>query len=134
MVASTITNHIIDPSDTAAWAEKNGQYCEGAGSYHSLVPESGRAYGFAVRGAGSSPKDAVLSALKSGKMVIVLMGPGHFTSGGHFILLRGISDDGKILVSDPASRLRTLRQWDPAIIFKEAKSGASNDGPFWICG
>lgn len=29
------------------------------------------------------------------------MGKGHFTNNGHFIVLRGITENGKILVNDP---------------------------------
>ena len=35
------------------------------------------------------------------------MSAGHFTSGGHFILLRGVTLDGNILVADPNSRARS---------------------------
>ena len=32
--------------------------------------------------------------------MILSMNPGHFTKSGHFIVLRGITSDGKILVND----------------------------------
>lgn len=40
-------------------------------------------------------------ALSQGKLVVASMGPGTFTRGGHFIVLTGITDDGKIKVNDP---------------------------------
>lgn len=33
-------------------------------------------------------------------MVIAIMAPGHFTTTGHFIVLRGITEEGKVLVAD----------------------------------
>ena len=46
--------------------------------------------------------DAV-EALEEGKVVISLQNPGLFTSvyNGHFIVFRGVTEDGKILVRDP---------------------------------
>ncbi len=61
------------------------------------------------------------------------MGKGHFTSSGHFIVLRGIKD-GKILVADPSSYSRSEKLWDLEVFLTEAKHGASAGGPFWIIG
>ena len=44
---------------------------------------------------------AVLQALSEGRPVISSQGPGLFTSAGHFIVLRGLTADGKVLVNDP---------------------------------
>jgi len=60
------------------------------------------------------------------------MSRGHFTTSGHFIVLRGITADGKILVADPASRNRSEQEWDFNIILNEARRGAGAGGPFWI--
>lgn len=43
-----------------------------------------------------------LAALQEGKIAIALMGSNSiFTSGQHFIVLTGLTEDGKILVNDP---------------------------------
>lgn len=60
------------------------------------------------------------------------MGKGHFTSSGHFIVLRGITEEGKILVADPISIKRSEQEWDLSIILNEARKGADAGGPFWI--
>ncbi len=42
------------------------------------------------------------AALKQGKCAIVLVGnPSEFTQGQHFIVLTGLTEDGKVLVNDP---------------------------------
>ncbi len=51
---------------------------------------------------------------------------------GHFIVLRGITEDGKILVADPASRRKSEQEWDFDIILNEVQRGAGAGGPFWI--
>ena len=45
------------------------------------------------------------------------MSAGHFTSGGHFIVLTGIKD-GKITVADCGSRQRTKQTWSLDLIVK----------------
>lgn len=61
------------------------------------------------------------------------MSAGHFTSSGHFIVLRGIQDE-QILVADPASRTRSEQSWELSIILNEASKAASSGGLFWIVG
>ena len=64
---------------------------------------------------------------------MAIMAEGHFTKGGHFIVLRGMQD-GKILVADPASYQRSGQSWDLSIILDEASRRAGAGGPFWIIG
>jgi hypothetical protein len=109
----------------------NGYRCEGNGSYHSLIPDGGAHYGLKVTGIGTDSKKLV-QALQEGKLVIAIMSAGHFTSGGHFIVLRGITEDGKILVADPASVKRSNQSWELGIIVNEANRRAGSGGPFWV--
>lgn len=132
MVISSLKT-IVTPDDVAAWAAQNGYYSEGGGSYHSLIPAAAEYWGIPVTGAGMDWQ-SVVDALASGKLVIAIMGAGHFTSSGHYIVLRGVTSDGKILVSDSVSTKRSGGSWDAKIIVNEARSGAGSGGPFWILG
>ncbi len=132
MVLSAFTGEAHDPVELAAWSVANGHRCEGNGSYHSLIPESARAYGLAVEGAGLDGAQAVSDALAGGKLVVAIMSEGHFTTSGHFIVLRGVTAEGNVLVADPASKSRSEREWDFRIILSEARRGAGAGGPFWI--
>ena len=69
--------------------------------------------------------------LSSGHLVVAIMARGHFTSNGHFIVLRGITESGKVLVADPASYKRSGQEWSMSIILNEARGDASAGGPFW---
>ena len=40
------------------------------------------------------------------------MGPGDFTSSGHFIVLTGLNDDGTVRVNDSNSRINSKKSWD----------------------
>lgn len=130
VVASLIDSNIT-PQDVAAWSVKNGYRCEGNGSYHSLIPEGGRHYGLQVEGIGNDAKKLV-QALEDGKLVIAIMSKGHFTRGGHFIVLRGVTADGKILVADPSSLKRSNQEWALSLIVNEASRKAGAGGPFWV--
>ena len=74
----------------------------------------------------------LIEALQAGKLVIAIMTKGHFTSSGHFIVLRGVTEDGNILVADPASVKRSNQEWALGIITNEASRRAGSGGPFWV--
>ena len=134
IVISSLTEQTVDPVQMAQWSVENGGWCEDNGSYHSLIPNAARAFGLNVEGDVQSDPQKIVDALASGKLVIALMSKGHFTSGGHFIVLRGVTADGKILVADPASKSRSEKEWDFSIILDEARKGAAAGGAFWIIG
>ena len=73
----------------------------------------------------------ITSLISTGNLIVVLMGNGHFTENGHFLILRGVTLDGKLLIADPASWENTQKQWDTEIIINEAKYGCGNGGPMW---
>lgn len=132
IAVASLTNNKVTPYDVAQWSVENGGLCEGSGSYHSLIPNGGRHYGLTVTNIGRDGKKLV-EALQKGKLAIAIMSKGHFTSGGHFIVLRGVTEDGKILVADPASVKRSNKEWDLRIVTGEAsRKVGSAGGPFWV--
>lgn len=132
IAVASLTDNKVTPYDVAQWSMANGGVCEGSGSYHSLITNGGRHYGLTVTSIGRDGKKLV-EALQSGKLVVAIMSKGHFTSGGHFIVLRGVTEDGKILVADPASVKRSNQAWDLGIITGEAsRKVGSAGGPFWV--
>jgi hypothetical protein len=132
MVVSSLTSRTIDPVQMCNWAYQNGYLCEGSGSYHSLIPDGAKHFGLTVDCAKASESQKIVDALASGKLVIAIMGKGHFTSSGHFMVLRGVTAEGKILIADPASKKRSEQEWDLSIILSEARKGAAAGGPFWL--
>ena len=58
-------------------------------------------WGLTCNNLGKNTQNMV-TTLSQGKPVIASVGPGTFTKGGHLIVLRGITSDGKILVNDPS--------------------------------
>lgn len=133
IVVSSLTDEIVDPVQMAKWSYDNGGWCKGSGSYHAMIPAAATAWGLPVEGCTVSEPQRLLDALAEGKLVVAIMSKGHFTSGGHFIVLRGVKD-GQILVADPASYSRSQKTWDLSIILNEASKRAAAGGPFWIIG
>ena len=133
MVVSSLTSETVDPVEMACWAYENGYWCSRSGSYHSLIPGAAKAWGLPVQGCGKTEGQRIVDALSQGKLVVAIMLKGHFTSSGHFIVLRGV-ENGKILVADPANYTRSQQAWDLSIILNEASGRAGAGGPFWIIG
>lgn len=134
IVVSSLTSETVDPPHMAQWAYENGYWCSGNGSYHTLIPGAAEAWDLTVEGCTASEPQRIIDALTEGKLVVALMTKGHFTSGGHFIVLRGCTADGEILVADPSSYQRSEKSWDMSIILNEASKRAGAGGPFWIIG
>ena len=132
IVVSTLTGKAYDPPTICAWARTGNYYIHGQGSLHSIIPDGARHFGLQVSGCSYTEGQRIVDALSSGSLVIAIMGKGHFTKGGHFIVLRSVTSDGKILVADPGSTTRSSQKWDLSLILGEAKKGATAGGPFWI--
>lgn len=99
MVASYLTGTTITPADAVAWCG-NSYYVWGAGTSWSYFEAAAKHFGCgAVR--ESYDANEVLKALSEGHPVISSQSAGLFTSGGHFIVLRGVENGNKVLVNDP---------------------------------
>ena len=119
-----MTGRTVTPIDVVRWAGHR-YYVNGAGTAWSMFEAAARHWNVKYEGTTGSINTAC-QALRNGKVVISIQAPGLFTSGGHFIVLRTITPQGKILVSDPngGNRYRwgmTLeqylnKQWTPAQI------------------
>lgn len=133
IVVSSLTSETVDPIAMARWSYENGYWCSKSGSYHALIPAAAKEWGLNVEGCSALEGQKIVDALSNGKLVVAIMLKGHFTSSGHFIVLRGVKD-GKILVADPASYDRSSMEWDLSIILNEASKNAGAGGPFWIIG
>ena len=99
MIASYLTDTTITPADAVAWCG-NSYYMPGVGTYWSYFQAAANHFGC---GSVTQTSDAnqVLQALSEGHPVISSQRVGLFTSGGHFIVLRGVTADSKVLVNDP---------------------------------
>lgn len=133
MVVSSLTDDLVDPVEMAKWSYDNGYWCSGSGSYHALIPAAAEAWGLQSPAAPYRSRSGSRTRFPAASLSLPIMSAGHFTSSGHFIVLRGVQDE-KILVADPASRTRSEQSWELSIILNEASKSAGSGGPFWIIG
>ena len=129
VVITSLTGKWVTPLDTAIWGYQHGFYSR-EGSAHEMIPAMAAAYGLRCQGVGTDYQ-AIKKALKAGKPVVCLMGPGYFTRGGHFMVLVAIDNNDCVTVADVGSRTRSAYKYRLADIIAQSK-GASAGGPFWV--
>lgn len=131
MVVSTLTRSVVDPAQMAQLAYEQGYCAPGSGSYLSIVEGLAEHFGLTAQSCGEISAQELCRRLASGQLLVALMGPGHFTTGGHFIVLRGATLTGQVLVADPNSRERSLALWDPQLILDELSASRAHGAPLW---
>ena len=103
-------DNTVTPWVVAQYAQEAGWYVDGSGSSWDLMREGCRRYGLEAE---ELPLDEgmVTRELEIGHPVICSMGPGDFTTSGHFILLTG-AEDGQICLNDPNRPSNSEKRWD----------------------
>ena len=99
------------PLRVAEFAQENGYYVDGSGSSWSLMSDGASSLGLKAK-VLSLDKGVIQKELEEGHPIICIMGPGDFTSSGHFIVLTGLNDDGTVRVNDSNSRINSKKSWD----------------------
>lgn len=130
MVTTYLQDKPYLPDDAA---KDFGAYNTENGSLWTLFEESAETLALALQERTWKTED-VTAALENGQVVISLQNKGLFTGSGHFIVLTGLTEDGKILVNDPNGKNYTKNEtletgfrdgFTPTQIFAAG-------GPYWI--
>lgn len=100
----------LDPASMADFSEREGHVADGMTAW-TLMSEGAEQLGLSAEELSPNADD-VRAALAAGKVVIFSVRPGDFTTVGHFIVLAGLTDDGRVEVRDPNSAERSARAWD----------------------
>lgn len=128
MIVSSLTDNSIDPIQMCNWAANKGYYVKNVGTAWSFIPGAAANWGLSCSDMGKGNTQTVISALSQGKLVIMSTGSGsYYTGDGHFLVLRGVDANGKILVADPASKSKSETSWT----LEQITSGLKN---WWIIG
>ena len=99
-----------DPYTVGEWAMQHDYYLNGVGTKWDMMETGAEELGLKVTPLGDEI-DRMVSALEEGQCVIASVGPGDFTVEGHFIVLTGIDNDGRIHLNDPNSRSNSGKAW-----------------------
>lgn len=132
MAVASLTDAAADPASLAAWAARSGYCARHSGSYLSIVEGTAAHFGLDCESLGAADPETLYARLSEGGIAVALMGPGHFTARGHFILLHGVTLSGGILVADPNSRENSLTVWDPQVITEELSRSRHDGAPLWL--
>lgn len=110
VVAGLTGDNTVTPYDVAQYADQEGYYVFGAGTAWTLMSRGAAHFGV-VGEELPLMKSSMESALGEGRPIICVVGPGDFTTSGHFIVVTGMRD-GRFTVNDPNSVQRSDMLWD----------------------
>lgn len=97
------------PDKMIEFATNNGYYSPGNGSSWTLISEGGVKLGFDVT---EIPlvESRIIKNLEVDNPIICAMGPGDFTTSGHYIVMIGY-ENGMIRINDPNSVANSEKLW-----------------------
>ena len=99
----------FSPDKMIEFASENGYYSPGNGSSWTLISEGGVKLGFDVT---EIPlvESRIIKNLEVDNPIICAMGPGDFTTSGHYIVMTGY-ENGMIRINDPNSIANSEKLW-----------------------
>ena len=113
MVAVYLTGDTsLNPAVIADYAMNNGYYDYEymSGTFWTLMTDGANGLGFESIEI-TVDEDRMINNLNVGNPIVCIMGPGTFTTEGHFIVLTGY-ENGKFRINDPFSMENTQKEWE----------------------
>ncbi len=121
----------ITPLTMAQFSASKGWAINGMGSSWELMTTGAKEFGLNAEQVSTSA-DSIIENLSQGKVMIVSTcykgyntptgtSTGYFTNGGHFIVLTGLTEDGKVKVNDSWSEKKSNETFTPQFISNEIK-------------
>lgn len=129
MLIETLTGHTFTPVDACRWSVDHGYKALNQGTYFGYFVPQFKAFdidckqllGSRLSNQSNHPiHEQVKQYLSDGYYMIALMGPGLWTSGGHFIVVWDWDD--KVRINDPASTKEARLNGDPNRFKKEVRN------------
>ena len=124
-MAMVVSGLLKDNSITPVELAKYEEYAEGSGTGWNYFKEVPKKYGLKVKDL-KTDEEVFKNELKSGRPIIANVGPGDFSSIGHYIVLVGVDEDGIFIINDPNSPTNTSEKWS----FERLKSQIKNAWSF----
>ena len=109
VISGLLQDASITPAVVADYASSNGYLDENLDTKWELMTNGVEHFGISGSILGLD-ENAMINVLSVGCPIICSMGPGIFTTTGHFIVLTGYQD-GAFTVHDPASKVRTSQTY-----------------------
>lgn len=109
------------PDVMADFSIDNNYYTAASGSAWSLMSSGAEKQGLKSETVVVG-EDSITEQLEKERPVICSMKPGDFTTTGHFIVLTGLTDEGKVTVNDPNSIANSKLEWDMETLVSQIKA------------
>ena len=117
MIISTLTDKKVTPIETAKYSLDNG-YRTNGGTSTDFITAIATEHGIKTETL-TLDQESITNALSQSKPILMIVGPGNFTSRNHYIILTGISEDGKVTIADPLSLEKSNQLWEMSTIINE---------------
>ena len=129
MVLATWADPQVTPATECAWALAHGYKAPRQGTYYGYFPPAAARYGLTCRqmnwsslygNPNSSLHAQAKGEIAKGNLVIACMGPGLWTSSGHFVLVWEIRGN-TVYLNDPASTKPARTRGDYTLFRRQVK-------------
>ena len=122
MVYSGLTGKTdMTPADVADFCIEHNYDTEDSGTSWALMLDGAQKLGLKAEKI-SVNKTSIKDKLLAGQPIICSMESGDFTTTGHFIVIRGLTGKGKMLINDPNSISRSEKKWKFDAVLKQIKA------------
>lgn len=118
MVISTLTGKEVTPVEAANWSLEHGYRSYGNGTSWAYVNDYAKENGLNCTQSNVNA-DSIMTNLKAGNPVVMVISKGTYTDEGQFIVLTGVTDDGKIEIVDPSSEEKSKQSYDLDLFLNE---------------
>ena len=109
----------LSPHDAAVLAQEAGYMDEWEGTYQEFPYSIAEQLGMYSEVLPVGAYD-IEHALSLGFALVANVQPGYFShTNGHFIVIAGLTDDGKVVINDPYSVENSKKTWDIDFIVGE---------------
>lgn len=128
MAITALTKKSVTPKETVAYASEKGMYVDGVGSSWVLPQVIGDKFGVNTKKIDMTV-GSINETLKAGGLVILSgSNSAPFTSAGHYILIRGVTEGGKWKIGDSngeTGKKNSQKEWNPRDILVNANGGST---------
>ena len=111
---------LYNPLKMARFSEQNGYVVENIGTSWSLFTQGATSLGLYSNTLSVNEKN-ISNSLNQGKYIIASMGPGTFTSSGHFIVISGFNGYS-FTINDPFNKKFSSQNWSYSEFGNQIKS------------
>jgi len=126
MIITALTGQRVTPDVVAKYAGENGQYDrDKGGTLWTMPPLVAKHWDLKAENIGRNASKIVETIRNGGYVITSGRGAKPFTTYGHFIVIRAVTEDGKWMVGDSAHNDTNTKKYDPAFLLGIMKDGST---------